>query len=764
MANKKVFTDESLATLVSETKTYVDSAVSTKANSNHTHDDRYYTESEINTKVSNLQSGIDSKVTKESGKGLSTNDYTTTEKTKLAGIASGAQVNQNAFSNVTVGSTTIAADSTTDTLTVAAGTGISVSADATNDKITITNSGVRSIGTGSANGTISVNTNGASANIAVKGLGSAAYTASTAYDAAGTAQTKADAALASAKSYADTKVANLINGAPTTLDTLKEIADAMAANDTVVDALESAVGNKVDKVSGKGLSTNDYTTTEKNKLAGIASGAEVNQNAFSNVTVGSTTIAADGKTDTLTIASGGNITITPDASADKVTFTVADGSTSAKGVVKLTDSTSSTSTTTAATPNSVKSAYDLANTAKTTADGKAPTSHASTGTSYGIGTSSNYGHVKLSDATNSTSAASAGIAASPAAVKAAYDLANGRVPSTRKVNGKALSADITLSASDVGALPISGGTLNGALTVLGRINSGNTSTNGGIDIYHDTPYLDFHCGKSSSDYTTRIIEKESGKLTIQATNVITSGNIYTGASTDDTYHTIYVRNKYGSGGIHVSTASNVGLMNNGISTWIIRMPSDGVCRIAEKLVLADNFHTEKTNQMTLGTPSYKWKQLYAATATINTSDRNDKKDFRTFDSNENYEKFFMDLKPMVFKFKNGESGRDHFGFVSQDVEESLHKYGFDDKSFAGFCKDAIIEEIEGEDGITREVPKLDEDGNEQYVYGLRYSEFTAMNTHMIQKVVKENQELKTKNEELETRLLAIEKMIEELKG
>lgn len=37
--------------------------------------------------------------------------------------------------------------------------------------------------------------------------------------------------------------------------------------------LKEMLGNKVDKVSGKGLSTNDYTTTEKNKLAGIASGA-----------------------------------------------------------------------------------------------------------------------------------------------------------------------------------------------------------------------------------------------------------------------------------------------------------------------------------------------------------------------------------------------------------------------------------------------------------------------------------------------------------
>lgn len=35
----------------------------------------------------------------------------------------------------------------------------------------------------------------------------------------------------------------------------------------------SRLGNKVDKVDGKGLSTNDYTTDEKNKLAGIATGA-----------------------------------------------------------------------------------------------------------------------------------------------------------------------------------------------------------------------------------------------------------------------------------------------------------------------------------------------------------------------------------------------------------------------------------------------------------------------------------------------------------
>ena len=39
------------------------------------------------------------------------------------------------------------------------------------------------------------------------------------------------------------------------------------------EVLKEVLSNKVDKISGKGLSTNDYTTAEKNKLAGIATGA-----------------------------------------------------------------------------------------------------------------------------------------------------------------------------------------------------------------------------------------------------------------------------------------------------------------------------------------------------------------------------------------------------------------------------------------------------------------------------------------------------------
>lgn len=48
--------------------------------------------------------------------------------------------------------------------------------------------------------------------------------------------------------------------------------------------------------------------------------AEANQNAFSNIVVGATTIAADSKTDTLTLAAGSNVTLTPDANNDKITI------------------------------------------------------------------------------------------------------------------------------------------------------------------------------------------------------------------------------------------------------------------------------------------------------------------------------------------------------------------------------------------------------------------------------------------------------------
>ena len=88
------------------------------------------------------------------------------------------------------------------------------------------------------------------------------------------------------------------------------------------------------------------SASDKSKLNGIASGAEVNQNAFSNVVVGSTTIAADSKTDTLTLTAGSNITLTPNATNDSITISASGSSyslplasNSTRGGIKLSSST-----------------------------------------------------------------------------------------------------------------------------------------------------------------------------------------------------------------------------------------------------------------------------------------------------------------------------------------------------------------------------------------------------------------------------------------
>lgn len=95
-------------------------------------------------------------------------------------------------------------------------------------------------------------------------------------------------------------------------------------------------------------------------------------------------------------------------------------------------------------------------------EAKAPTSHASTSTVYGIGTGTGYGHVKLSDSTGSTSAASSGVAATPKALKAAYDLA-----------GKAKKAAATAQAAAEAALSaVKSISIPGAVVPFYNVNLG----------------------------------------------------------------------------------------------------------------------------------------------------------------------------------------------------------------------------------------------------------------------------------------------------
>lgn len=77
---------------------------------------------------------------------------------------------------------------------------------------------------------------------------------------------------------------------------------------------------------------------------------------------------------------------------------------------------------------------------------RAPTSHASSATTYGVGTAANYGHVKLATGDMNGATHADGVAVSKNHTHSQY------VPTTRTVNGHALSADVTVTAADVSAV------------------------------------------------------------------------------------------------------------------------------------------------------------------------------------------------------------------------------------------------------------------------------------------------------------------------
>ncbi|MBV4423251.1 pyocin knob domain-containing protein [Clostridium tyrobutyricum] len=75
------------------------------------------------------------------------------------------------------------------------------------------------------------------------------------------------------KTETDQRIQMVIDAAPEALDTLKEIANALNNDPNFAATITTQLSKKVDKVEGKQLSTEDYTATEKSKLAGIEDGA-----------------------------------------------------------------------------------------------------------------------------------------------------------------------------------------------------------------------------------------------------------------------------------------------------------------------------------------------------------------------------------------------------------------------------------------------------------------------------------------------------------
>lgn len=154
---------------------------------------------------------------------------------------------------------------------------------------------------------------------------------------------------------------------------------------------------------------------------------------------------------------------------------------------------------------------------------------------------------------------------------------------------------------------------------------------------------------------------------------------------------------------------------------------------------------------------YRWKQVCAASSAIVTSDKNLKKDIKELE--EWHYQLFLKLIPCSFLFKDGESGRTHVGFISQDVENALSELGKEALDFAGFCKDKRHKYYIDADGNEVEEEILDEDGNPVYVYSLRYEEFIALITYAVQRTITRVDKQEEQMKKQEKRISALEQKL-----
>lgn len=330
------------------------------------------------------------------------------------------------------------------------------------------------------------------------------------------------------------------------------------------------------------------------------------------------------------------------------------------------------------------------------------------------------------------------------------------VPPTRKINGKALSQDITLTASDVDAVP-----------TTRKVNDKALSSNISLT-YSDVgavPTSRTVCGKALSSNITLSADNVGAVPTSRTVNgKALSANISLTASNvgavSTSGGTISGKLKFSSSDYPQIYGNGTVLQFGGTNSNVYGVVID-YGRPDDSSALRPSIDAGSTGHMHCGNSNHRWRDVFSRNGAIQTSDRNEKNTIEPLDE-ELAKNFIMGIKPSTYKFNNPDSGRTHWGMISQDIEELLSKINLTSMDFAGFIKSPKTEDYY--EDITKTV--INEDGEEEtvtekelkvhtieneYIYSLRYDEFIAPIISVIQTQQKEIEELKNKINELENR-------------
>lgn len=177
----------------------------------------------------------------------------------------------------------------------------------------------------------------------------------------------------------------------------------------------------------------------------------------------------------------------------------------------------------------------------------------------------------------------------------------------------------------------------------------------------------------------------------------------------------------------------------------------GIGSSAGRLATYDEDNNAQDSALNLGSSGARWKRVYAANASISTSDQRMKKEISTL--SEKYEQLFELLDPVTYRWKGEGHDRIHTGFIAQDVKKAMDEVGLDATEFAAFCYDDFKDDPEwtkeNTDGMTDR-------------YSLAYEEFISLNTHMIQKTRQEVKNLQTTLSEAVNTIKDLKQKIENL--
>jgi hypothetical protein len=133
----------------------------------------------------------------------------------------------------------------------------------------------------------------------------------------------------------------------------------------------------------------------------------------------------------------------------------------------------------------------------------------------------------------------------------------------------------------------------------------------------------------------------------------------------------------------------------------------------------------------LGNGSYRWRDIYAGNATIQTSDKNLKQDIESISEAET--RVAKVLKGMLRKYRlissveeKGDEARIHFGVIAQDVQKAFEDEGLDAFKYAMLCKTTYWETgVDEERVVYNTAEEAPSNATEKSVLAVRYSELLA---------------------------------------